>query len=135
MEVGENRELPPGAGDKIVEAREQLRHLLEIIPQNRNFEILTEGDSDDVSIVLRHQDGRTADLKSFLPRNYRFREGDEYICKHRAKTVEYPKEKVPYNGFLPSLFHEIGHSRSPQGVTMKDIRTGFFLIAGFPQML
>jgi len=123
--------------DEIKETREKMRQLLEVIAHGRNFDIEINptdgGNSQEIS--LKHKDGRVVNLNSFLPRGYKFQETDQFICHHVKKVVEYPVQKIPYNGFLLSLFHEIGHSHSPQGVTIEDVRRGFLLIAGLPQML
>lgn len=93
------------------------KKLTEIVPKERNFNIITEKLPSGVHIKLKHKKtGEEKDLNSFLPPKHFFGDGKEFYFSYskELRKIFFPRDELPFRGFLLALFHEIGHAHEKQ---------------------
>jgi len=90
---------------------EKGKEIMEVIPQNRNFDIELVESRQRIQIKLKHRESKKEiNLEAFLPPKCSFVKGKHFTYNRIKKLVEFPENAVEFRGFLLSLFHEIGHA-------------------------
>ncbi len=74
----------------------------------QDFRIVEVPESKTLKVCW--EDGRSLDLKDFLPKGYTFRAGQGYANDWLHSEIIYDPQKLDRRSAIISLFHEIGHS-------------------------
>jgi len=97
--------------DIVKETNEVSKEIIDVIAQNRNFEIKFEEDQGQVKLRLIDKNTfKEKDLTQYLPPGTSFVESGDFFYDLTTRQVAFPKDKIKFRGFLLSLFHEIGHA-------------------------
>ena len=111
----DDKKLAEELADALTSMRRNLygkrKEIIEVISEDRNFDIELEESKQGVEIKLKHKEtGKEIILREFLPPRHSFVKNESFVYNRLRKTVGFPENEIQFRGFLLSLFHEIGHA-------------------------